>query len=128
MWVVFDFMFGKHPADCGWYSRDAMSVGFLLRVQCSFLVCLVLLWDSGTVVVHVHCVACTFLPHTTLQLMSDQKISQYNNTLRAGLSREQISVGARLLLPLQTGPVAHPVPCTVGTGSFLWEKGTGAWC
>jgi len=28
MWVVFDFMFGKQPADCCWYSRDAMLVGF----------------------------------------------------------------------------------------------------
>ena len=26
---------------------------------------------------------------------------------------------------LQTGPEAHPVPCTVGTGSFLGEKQLG---
>ena len=84
MWVVFGFMFGKQPAGFGWYSRGAMSVGFLLCVQGSFLVCEMLLWKSGTVVVHVHAVACSFLPHAILQLVSDPESSQCNNTLRAG--------------------------------------------
>jgi len=34
-------------------------------------------------------------------------------------------VGARLPMPLQIGPEAHPVPSTVGTGSFLGEKQPG---
>jgi hypothetical protein len=30
--------------------------------------------------------------------------------------------GARFSAPVQTGPGAHPVPCTIGTGSFLGVK------
>jgi len=33
--------------------------------------------------------------------------------------------GAKLPVPLQTGPEAHPVPCTVATGSFRGEKQPG---
>ena len=88
MWVVFDFMFGKQPAVCGWYSRDAMSVGFLLYVQGLFLVCEMLLWKCDTFVVHVHAVACNFFPHTTMQLASVPESSQYNNALWAGRSGE----------------------------------------
>ena len=30
--------------------------------------------------------------------------------------------GARNSAPVQTGPVAHPDSCAVGTGSVSWEK------
>jgi len=36
--------------------------------------------------------------------------------------------GARFSAPVQTGPGAHPAPCTVGTGSFMWVTMAGAWC
>ena len=29
--------------------------------------------------------------------------------------------------PVQTGPVAHPASCTMGTGSFLGLEAVGAW-
>ena len=33
---------------------------------------------------------------------------------------------ARFSAPVQTGPVAHPASCTMGTGSFLWVKRPGS--
>jgi len=30
--------------------------------------------------------------------------------------------GARFSAPVQTGPVAHPAPCMMGTESFPWVK------
>ena len=33
--------------------------------------------------------------------------------------------GARFSAPVHTGPGAHPVPCTVGTGSFPGAKRQG---
>jgi hypothetical protein len=38
--------------------------------------------------------------------------------LRAGRSDDRIPVGARFSASVQTGPGAHPAPCTMGTGSF----------
>jgi hypothetical protein len=38
--------------------------------------------------------------------------------LRAGRSGDRIPVGARLSAPVQTGPEAHPVSYTTGTGLF----------
>jgi hypothetical protein len=34
----------------------------------------------------------------------------------------RIPVQARFSVPVQTGPGAHPAPCTMGTGSFLGVK------
>ena len=42
--------------------------------------------------------------------------------LRAGRSGDRIPVGARFYAPVQTGPGAHPVPCTMGIGSFPGVK------
>jgi hypothetical protein len=42
--------------------------------------------------------------------------------LRAGLSGDRIPVGARFFVHVQTGPVAYPNSCTVGTGSFPGVK------
>ena len=42
-------------------------------------------------------------------------------TLKQGAKRGgggDISVGARFSAPVQTGPGAHPAPCTMGTGYF----------
>jgi hypothetical protein len=44
-------------------------------------------------------------------------------TLRVGRFGDQIPVGARFSAPVQTGPGAHPVSCSMGTGSFPWVKG-----
>ena len=32
------------------------------------------------------------------------------------------------IVPVQTGPEAHPASCTVGTWSFPGGKAAGAWC
>jgi hypothetical protein len=44
------------------------------------------------------------------------------NELRAGRSGDRIPVGVRFSAPVQTGPGAHPVSCTMGTGSFPGVK------
>jgi hypothetical protein len=46
------------------------------------------------------------------------KLRRYRDWLRAGRSEDLIPVGARFSSPVQTGPGAHPVPCTMSTGSF----------
>jgi len=38
--------------------------------------------------------------------------------LRAGRSGDRLQVGARFSTRVQTGPLAHPASCTMGTGSF----------
>jgi hypothetical protein len=44
----------------------------------------------------------------------------------AGRSRDRIPLGARFSAPVQTDPGAHPVSCTMGTGSFpRVESGRG---
>jgi len=40
--------------------------------------------------------------------------------------RIETRLGARFSAPVQTGPVAHPAPSTMGTGSFPWvDSGRG---
>ena len=53
------------------------------------------------------------------------KRSQYADSLRAGRSGDRIPVGARFSAPFQTGPVAHPASCSMGTGSFPGVKRLG---
>jgi hypothetical protein len=49
------------------------------------------------------------------------------NSLRAGLSGDQIPVGggARFSATVQTGPGAYPASCTMGTCSFSGVKRPG---
>jgi len=42
--------------------------------------------------------------------------------LRAGGSGDRIPVGPRFSAPVQSGPVAHPASCTMGSGSFPGVK------
>ena len=48
--------------------------------------------------------------------------SRYSDSLRAGRSRDRIPVGVRFSAAV---PVAHPVSCTIGTGSFPGVKRPG---
>jgi len=49
-------------------------------------------------------------------------LSRYSDWLRAGRSGYRIPVGARFSAPVQTGPGAHPLSCTMCTGSFPGVK------
>ena len=57
------------------------------------------------------------------------QLSRYSDSLRAGQSRDRIPVGGRKRFssPVQTGPVAHPVSYTMGTGSLSGGKAAVAW-
>jgi hypothetical protein len=44
--------------------------------------------------------------------------SRYSDWLRAGRSGERNLVGAKFSTPVQAGPGAHPVSCTMSTGSL----------
>jgi hypothetical protein len=48
--------------------------------------------------------------------------SRYSDWLRAGRSGDRIPVGTRFFAPVQTGLMAHPAYCTMGTGSFPGVK------
>jgi hypothetical protein len=45
--------------------------------------------------------------------------------VHARWSRDQIPVGARFSMPVQTSPEADPASCTVGTGCMLEVKWLG---
>jgi hypothetical protein len=51
--------------------------------------------------------------------------SRFRDSLCAGRSGDQIPVEGRFSAPAQTGPGAHPVYYTMGTGSFLGVKRPG---
>ena len=53
------------------------------------------------------------------------KRSWYSDSLQAGQFGDQILVGARFFANVQTGPGAHPVLYTMGTGSFPGVKRLG---
>jgi len=53
---------------------------------------------------------------------AESRQSRYSDWLRAGVSGDRISVGARFPAPVQTGPEAHPASCTMSTGSFPGVK------
>ena len=60
-------------------------------------------------------------------IVSSKELGQrswYSNSLWAGWFGDQIPVGARFSVPVQTNPGAHPASYTMGTGSFL-QKGRG---
>jgi hypothetical protein len=52
-------------------------------------------------------------------------LSRYSDWLRAGGSGDRIPVGARFSAPVQTGPGAHLISCTMGTGSLPGVKRLG---
>jgi hypothetical protein len=46
--------------------------------------------------------------------------------IRTNEAKKKIPVGTRFYAAVQTGPGAHPAPCTMGTGSFPGvESGRG---
>lgn len=47
--------------------------------------------------------------------------SHYSDSVQAGRSGDRILVRARFSTPGRTGPGAHPVSCTMGTGSLSQE-------
>jgi hypothetical protein len=54
-------------------------------------------------------------------------LSRCSDSLRAGQSGDRIPVEATFPAAVQTGRVAHPASCTVGTRFFPGGKVAGAW-
>jgi hypothetical protein len=73
------------------------------------LPCILALWQSTQKYNKCH------LPHIYILPRND----------RAGRSGDRIPVGARFFAHVQTGPGAHPVSCTTGTGSVPRVKRPG---
>ena len=61
--------------------------------------------------------ACRVHVLVMLLLLGPGLLSRYSDSVRAGRSGDQISVGARFFAPVQTGPGAHPASYTMATGS-----------
>jgi hypothetical protein len=64
-----------------------------------------------------------------LRLTTHSRDSSVGIVTRYGLDGPGIESrwGARFSAPVQTGPGAHPVSCTMGTGCFPGGKAAGAW-
>jgi hypothetical protein len=54
-----------------------------------------------------------------------RELTQYGHLLNAWQSGDQIQVGVRYSMPVQTGPGAHTASYTMGTGSFPGVKQLG---
>jgi hypothetical protein len=54
-------------------------------------------------------------------MLKQTKLNEIRNFI-ARRSGDQIPVGARFSVPVQTGPGAHPASCTMDTGSFPGVK------
>jgi len=52
-------------------------------------------------------------------------ISRYSDSLRAGRFEDRIPAATKYSAPVQTGPVTHPAPYTMGTLSFPGVKRPG---
>jgi hypothetical protein len=50
------------------------------------------------------------------------KRSRYSDSIRVGGLGDRIPMGARFSIRVQTGPVAHPLSYTMGSGSFPGVK------
>jgi hypothetical protein len=81
----------------------------------------------------IKCIQLTFLSYVTrvcyisLSFILLGRDSSVVTATRYGLDGPGIeSRGATFSTPVQTGPVAHPAPCTMGTGSSPGVKAAGA--
>ena len=55
-------------------------------------------------------------------LFTSRSVGRDSDWLRAGRSADRISVGAKFYASAQTGPVAHPASCIMGTVSLPRKK------
>jgi hypothetical protein len=64
---------------------------------------------------------------STIRYKRPLKVQYQNNEAQdTNKYKKKIPAGARFFAPVQTGPGAHPVSCTIGTGSFPGvESGRG---
>jgi len=69
---------------------------------------------------HLH-----LLLYINIYIQRDRHRNRYRDSLRAGRSGDRIPVRARFPAPVQTGPGAHSISYTMGTGSFPGVKRTG---
>jgi hypothetical protein len=70
------------------------------------------------------------IPHdrpVNLRVCRVDRIAQrrYSDSLRVGRFGYRIPMRVRFSALVQSGPGAHPVSCTMGTGSFPWVKRRG---